>query len=74
MVFDKHVTNSSERRITVFFVEDDERLARLTAQYMLTHNVEVTIVTRDDLAFPEIMRVRPDVILLDLDVTRPRRR
>lgn len=66
MVFDTHVTNSSERRITVVFVEDDERLARLTAQYMLTHNVEVTVVTRGDLAFTEILRVRPDVILLDL--------
>ena len=66
MVFDTHVTNSSERRITVVFVEDDERLARLTAQYLLTHNVEVTVVTRGDFAFTEIMRVRPDVILLDL--------
>ena len=66
MVFDMQVTNSSERRITVVFIEDDERLARLTAQYMLTHNVEVTVVTRGDLAFAEIMRVRPDVILLDL--------
>lgn len=66
MVFDTHVTNSSERRITVVFVEDDERLARLTAQYMLTHNVEVTVVSRGDLAFTEILRIRPDVILLDL--------
>jgi len=65
-VFDIQVTNSSERRITVVFVEDDERLARLTAQYLLTHNVEVTVIARGDIALAEILRLRPDVVLLDL--------
>lgn len=65
-MFDIQVTNSSERRITVVFVEDDERLARLTAQYLLTHNVEVTVIARGDIALAEILRLRPDVVLLDL--------
>jgi len=65
-VFDIQVTNSSERRIAVVFVEDDERLARLTAQYLLTHNVEVTVIARGDIALAEILRLRPDVVLLDL--------
>jgi DNA-binding response OmpR family regulator len=65
-VFDIQVTNISERRITVVFVEDDERLARLTAQYLLTHNVEVTVIARGDIALAEILRLRPDVVLLDL--------
>ncbi len=65
-MFDIQVTNISERRITVVFVEDDERLARLTAQYLLTHNVEVTVIARGDIALAEILRLRPDVVLLDL--------
>jgi DNA-binding response OmpR family regulator len=65
-VFDIQVTNISERRITVVFVEDDERLARFTAQYLLTHNVEVTVIARGDIALAEILRLRPDVVLLDL--------
>src|SRR5262249_12899048 len=46
--------------------EDDERLARLTSQYLASHRVEVTVVARGDLALSEVLRVRPDVVLLDL--------
>lgn len=53
-------------RISVVFVEDDERLARLTAQYLANHQVDVTTVARGDLALAEVARVQPDVILLDL--------
>ena len=48
------------------YVEDDERLARLTVQYLASHDVEVHLVTRGDLAVAEVMRIRPDVVLLDL--------
>jgi len=48
------------------YVEDDERLARLTTQYLKTHRVEVHVVNRGDLAVAEVLRVRPDVVLLDL--------
>jgi DNA-binding response OmpR family regulator len=53
-------------RLTVVYVEDDERLGRLTTQYLASHAVEVTLVTRGDLAVAEVLRVRPDVVLLDL--------
>jgi DNA-binding response OmpR family regulator len=52
--------------LTVLYVEDDERLARLTSQYLKSHGVEVTVVPRGDLAVAEVLRVRPDVVLLDL--------
>ncbi|MBX7191295.1 MAG: response regulator transcription factor [Sandaracinaceae bacterium] len=62
------MTTSPEREesLTVVYVEDDERLARLTAQYLGTHGVTVHVVTRGDVAVAEILRVRPDVVLLDL--------
>jgi two-component system OmpR family response regulator len=56
----------SGERVSVVYVEDDERLARLTAQYLGTHGVEVTVVMRGDEAVAEVLRVRPDVVLLDL--------
>ena len=55
-----------EPEIRVVYVEDDDRLARLTTQYLNTHRVEVHVVTRGDQALAEVLRVRPDVVLLDL--------
>jgi DNA-binding response OmpR family regulator len=52
--------------IRVVYVEDDERLARLTSQYLTSHRIEVNLVTRGDLALAEVLRLRPDVVLLDL--------
>jgi DNA-binding response OmpR family regulator len=52
--------------VTVVYVEDDERLARLTSQYLTSHGVDVVVVSRGDLAVAEVLRVRPDVVLLDL--------
>jgi len=52
--------------IRVVYVEDDERLARLTTHYLNSHGVEVVRVSRGDLALAEVLRVRPDVVLLDL--------
>jgi DNA-binding response OmpR family regulator len=57
---------SAEPEIRVVYVEDDERLARLTTQYLNTHRVEVHVVGRGDQALPAVLRVRPDVVLLDL--------
>jgi two-component system OmpR family response regulator len=55
-----------EPEIRVVYVEDDDRLARLTTQYLNTHRVEVHVVSRGDQALAEVLRVRPDVVLLDL--------
>ncbi len=52
--------------LSVVLVEDDARLARLTAQYLESHGVSVTIVARGDQAVAEVMRGRPDVVLLDV--------
>lgn len=54
--------------LSIVYVEDDERLARLTSQYLRSHGVEVLLVARGDLAVAEVLRTRPDVVLLDLMV------
>lgn len=59
------MTRASEH-VRVVYVEDDARLARLTTQYLASHGVEVHLVTRGDRAVAEVLRVRPDVVLLDL--------
>jgi DNA-binding response OmpR family regulator len=56
----------SEAPIKIVYVEDDERLARLTTQYLASHQIEVALVTRGDQAVAEVVKVRPDVVLLDL--------
>jgi DNA-binding response OmpR family regulator len=48
--------DETRERLSVLYVEDDERLARLTAQYLRSHNVEVTVVARGDLALGEVLR------------------
>lgn len=50
----------------VVYVEDDERLARLTSQYLKSHGVEVELVSHGEDAVREVLRVRPDAVLLDL--------
>jgi DNA-binding response OmpR family regulator len=57
---------TTEPEIRVVYVEDDDRLARLTTQYLTGHRVDVHVVSRGDQAVPEVLRVRPDVVLLDL--------
>jgi DNA-binding response OmpR family regulator len=57
---------TGDPEIRVVYVEDDDRLARLTAQYLTGHHVEVHLVSRGDQAVAEVLRVRPDVVLLDL--------
>src|SRR5690349_1967103 len=62
------MVSTTDDPVTLVYVEDDERLARLTSEYLRSHGVEVVHVTRGDLAVAEVMRVRPDVVLLDLMV------
>ncbi|MCB9617450.1 MAG: response regulator transcription factor [Sandaracinus sp.] len=56
---------TADEDLVIVLVEDDERLGRLTAQYFRNHGVIVHLVTRGDEAVMEVMRVRPDVVLLD---------
>jgi DNA-binding response OmpR family regulator len=59
-------TRDEPERVSVVYAEDDDRLGRLTAQYLGLHGVEVTLVARGDAVVAEVLRVRPDVVLLDL--------
>lgn len=52
--------------LKVVYVEDDHRLAQLTTKYLESHGVQVELVSRGDLAVAQVMRTRPDVVLLDL--------
>lgn len=56
----------AEPEISVVYVEDDARLAQLTTQYLSSHQVRVFLVARGDEAVAQVLRVRPDVVLLDL--------
>jgi len=51
---------------SVVYVEDDQKLARLTAKYLESHGVRVWLAgdAREGMAC--VLRERPDVILLDL--------
>lgn len=57
---------TGDESISVVYIEDDERLARLTARYLESHGALVTIAKDGREGIAEVMRARPDVILLDL--------
>jgi len=52
--------------ISVVYVEDDERLARLTQRYLESHGVVVTLAADGREGLAQALRVWPDVVLLDL--------
>jgi DNA-binding response OmpR family regulator len=52
--------------ISVVYIEDDARLARLTARYLESHGTRVTIAANGHEGLSEVARHTPDVILLDL--------
>lgn len=58
---------TTERTSTsIVYFEDDEKLARLTARYLESHNIRVTVATEPREGIATVLRERPDVILLDL--------
>src|SRR5262249_29824190 len=57
---------SPESGISVLYVEDDDRLAQLTAKYLESHGVRVVVVSNGLEAVSQAQRLRPDVVLLDL--------
>ena len=66
MFEERTMTSTTEEPLTVVLVEDDERLAKLTARYLESHGVTVTIVADGREAIARILQTRPDVVLLDL--------
>jgi DNA-binding response OmpR family regulator len=51
---------------TVVYIEDDAKLGRLTARYLESHGVRVTLVAEPREGIATVLRERPDVVLLDL--------
>ncbi|MBX3221460.1 MAG: response regulator transcription factor [Labilithrix sp.] len=60
------MTTTTDDPISVVLVEDDDRLAKLTARYLESHGVRVTVVGDGREAVGQIVKTRPDVVLLDL--------
>jgi len=54
----------------VLLVEDDERLAALTARYLETHGHSVTVVGDGRLGLAEALKGQHDVVVLDLMLPR----
>ena len=50
----------------ILLVEDDERLAELTAEYLRKNDLEVLIEARGDTAEARILAERPDLVILDI--------
>jgi len=51
---------------SVVYIEDDDKLARLTAKYLESHGISVTLAANAREGIELILRERPDVVLLDL--------
>jgi DNA-binding response OmpR family regulator len=51
---------------SIVYIEDDQKLARLTGKYLETHGVRVTLAANAREGIASVLRERPDVVLLDL--------
>ncbi len=52
--------------LSVVYIEDDLRIARLTAKYLETHGILVTLAGDGTEGVTAVTRQRPDIVLLDL--------
>jgi two-component system OmpR family response regulator/two-component system response regulator RstA len=52
--------------INILLVEDDERLAELTAEYLAKNDMSVAIEPRGDTAEARILAEQPDLVILDV--------
>ena len=50
----------------ILLVEDDERLAELTAEYLTKNDLQVSIEPRGDTAEARIVAEQPDLVILDV--------
>jgi DNA-binding response OmpR family regulator len=57
---------SEGESMSVVYIEDDAKLGRLTATYLETHGLLVTLVANPRDGIAAVLRERPDVVLLDL--------
>ena len=56
----------SETAVDILLVEDDRRLANLTAEYFRQNDLSVAVEARGDCALARFRQLRPRVVLLDL--------
>ena len=52
--------------MSVVYIEDDDKLARLTAKYLESHGLRVTLAAEPREGIASVLRQKPDVVLLDL--------
>lgn len=52
--------------MSVVYIEDDDKLARLTAKYLESHGVRVVLAAEPREGIASVLRQKPDVVLLDL--------
>ena len=57
---------TTEEAISVVIVEDDDRLAKLTARYLESHGIVVTVAGDGPTGITKVLQERPQVVLLDL--------
>ncbi|MBL9025388.1 MAG: response regulator transcription factor [Myxococcales bacterium] len=57
---------ADEQPMSVVYIEDDDKLARLTAKYLESHGVRVTLAAEPREGIASVLRQKPDVVLLDL--------
>ena len=60
------IRTEANQPIHVLYVEDDDRLARMTSRYLESHGVRVTWASEGSRALSDALRERPDVVLLDV--------
>jgi len=51
---------------SIVYIEDDPKLAQLTAKYLESHDIKMTIASTPREGINCVLRERPDVVLLDL--------
>jgi DNA-binding response OmpR family regulator len=52
--------------LSVVYIEDDARIAHLTAKYLESHGIVVTLAGDGTEGISAVVRARPDIVLLDL--------
>lgn len=59
---------STPDAISCLLIEDDERFAHYTKLYLESHGVQVTWISDGTSAVSEVLRLSPDIVLLDLQL------
>lgn len=60
------MTTVQDNPPAIMIVEDDERLADLTCEYLQTNGLNVTVVSDGEEAIRRIRAEQPDLVVLDL--------